>query len=40
MDKIAGCAVEPVTSPEESRDSVRIVDAEKASARSGKAVCL
>jgi len=40
MDKIGGGAVESVTSPEESRDSVRIVDAEKASARSGKAVCL
>lgn len=40
MDKIAGRAVESVTSPEESRDSVRIVDAEKTSARCGKTVVL
>ncbi|MDX9867457.1 MAG: Gfo/Idh/MocA family oxidoreductase [Kiritimatiellia bacterium] len=39
-DKISGRAVEPVTSPEACRDSVRIVDAEKRSARSGTRVSL
>lgn len=39
-DKLRGVAVDEVTSPEESRHSVRIVDAEKASAKSGKKVLL
>lgn len=39
-DKVGGTPVEAVTSPQESRDSVRIVDAEKISARCGKTVTL
>ncbi len=40
MDVLCGKRVEQVTTPEQSRDSVRIVDAEKRSARSGKSVRL
>jgi hypothetical protein len=38
MDVLCGKRVTPVTSPEASRDSVRIVDAEKTSAKTGKKV--
>lgn len=40
VDKINGKAVELVTTPEQSRNSVRIVDAEKLSANSGQQVDL
>ena len=39
-DKIKGLAVEDVITPEQSRDSVRIIDAEKRSALSGRKVPL
>lgn len=38
MDVLCGKTVPRVTTPEQSRDSVRIVDAEKKSAKSGKTV--
>ena len=40
MDLLCGRKVACVTTPEQSRDSVRIVDAEKRSARTGKTVRL
>ncbi|MDD2599665.1 MAG: Gfo/Idh/MocA family oxidoreductase [Kiritimatiellae bacterium] len=39
-DKLKGLEVEPVITPEQSRDSVRIIDAEKRSAKSGRKVAL
>ncbi|MEI7900317.1 MAG: Gfo/Idh/MocA family oxidoreductase [bacterium] len=40
MDRLCGKKVPCVTTPEQSRDSVRIVDAEKKSAKTGKTVRL
>lgn len=40
MDKLCGKKVAEITSPEQSRDSVRIVDAEKKSAKTGKTIKL
>lgn len=40
LDLLQGKKVEKVTTPEESRDSVRIVDAEKRSAKTGRRVSL
>jgi len=40
MDVLCGKKVESVTTPEQSRDSVRIVDAEKKSAKTGKPVVI
>lgn len=39
-DKLQGKEVESVITPEQSRDSVRIIDAEKRSAKSGRKVAL
>jgi hypothetical protein len=40
MDVLCGKRVACVTTPEQSRDSVKIVDAEKKSAKTGKIVKL
>lgn len=40
LDLLQGRKVDPVTTPEQSRDSVKIVEAEKKSARSGRRVAI
>ena len=40
MDSLCGRKVDLITTPEQSRDSVRIIDAEKKSAKTGNTINL